>query len=98
MRATGLSQAHRKAFLTQLQQIYSRIEALEQQQKELKADASAKWKALSEAKAAFKKIQSKKTKIEISQLLQGLRIFFKTTALCQEQTMVGNSMELTAER
>ncbi len=61
--ATWLSQAQCKVFVTQLQEIEERIKALEQQQKQLRADASAKQKALTEVKAALKKIHSQRNKV-----------------------------------
>ncbi len=56
LRATANLQPPRESLITQIQEIDTRIKALEQQQKQLKADATAKWKALTDAKSALKKM------------------------------------------
>ncbi len=65
LRATANLQPHRESLITRIQEINARIKALEQQEKQLKADATAKQKALTDAKSALKKIQSEKTKLDI---------------------------------
>ena len=58
------TQEDREALLAQRQEIDDEIESLTQEQKRLKADASAKRKAFMEASKVLKELQAKKTKLD----------------------------------
>ena len=64
LKGRNLTQEDREALLAQRQEIDDEIESLTQEQKRLKADASAKRKAFMEASKVLKELQAKKTKLD----------------------------------
>jgi len=77
LKPRNLTQDERDSLLAQRQELDDAIKSLLDQQKRLKADASAKRKIFAEASKALKDIQSKKSKIDTPTIATMENIFLK---------------------
>jgi hypothetical protein len=77
LKPRNLTQDERDSLLAQRQELDDAIKSLLDQQKRLKADASAKRKIFAEAFKALKDIQSKKSKIDTPTIATMENIFLK---------------------